>query len=110
MFTGFRQPTDVHVGPEGEIYVPELQGRVTIIDGEGEILARWGGDRTHEAGKFWAPHGVAVDSRGDMYIGEVLEGMRLQKFIPRPLNGGARRETGTRSIFGRVPQSERASG
>ena len=80
MFTGFRQPTDVHVGPEGEIYVPELQGRVTIIDGEGEILARWGGDRTHEAGKFWAPHGVAVDSRGDMYIGEVLEGMRLQKF------------------------------
>ncbi len=80
MFTGFRQPTDLHVGPEGEIYVPELQGRVTIIDNDGEVLAQWGGDRTHEPGEFWAPHGVAVDSKGDMYIGEVLEGQRLQKF------------------------------
>ncbi len=80
MFDGFRQPTDLCVGPEGEIYVPELQGRVTIIDDEGNILSQWGGERTHEAGQFWAPHGVAVDSRGDMYIGEVLDGMRLQKF------------------------------
>ena len=27
MFDGFRQPTDLCVGPEGEIYVPELQGQ-----------------------------------------------------------------------------------
>ena len=80
MFTGFRQPTDLHIGPSGEIYVPELQGRVTIIDNEGEILAQWGGERTHDAGQFWAPHGVAVDSTGAMYIGEVLDGQRLQKF------------------------------
>ena len=80
MFTGFRQPTDLCVGPEGEIYVPELQGRVTIIDGDGEVLSQWGGDRTHRPGEFWAPHGVAVDSHGDLYIGEVLEGQRLQKF------------------------------
>ncbi len=80
IFTGFRQPTDLHIGPEGEIYVPELQGRVTVIDSSGEILSQWGGERSHEAGLFWAPHGVAVDSHGDMYIGEVLEGRRLQKF------------------------------
>ena len=80
LFTGFKQPTDLHVGPDGEIYVPELQGRVTIIDNEGDVLAQWGGDQTHDAGLFWAPHGVAVDSHGDMYIGEVLDGQRLQKF------------------------------
>ena len=80
MFTGFRQPTDLCVGPEGEIYVPELQGRVTIIDSDGEVLSQWGGERSHEPGEFWAPHGVAVDSHGDLYIGEVLEGQRLQKF------------------------------
>ena len=80
IFTGFRQPTDLHVGPEGEIYVPELQGRLTIIDSDGEVLSQWGGERSHEPGEFWAPHGVAVDSHGDLYIGEVLEGQRLQKF------------------------------
>ena len=80
MFTGFRQPTDICVGPEGEIYVPELQGRVTIIDSDGEVLSQWGGERSHRPGEFWAPHGVAVDSHGDLYIGEVLEGQRLQKF------------------------------
>ena len=80
IFTGFRQPTDLCVGPEGEIYVPELQGRLTIIDSDGDVLSQWGGERSHEPGEFWAPHGVAVDSHGDLYIGEVLEGQRLQKF------------------------------
>ena len=80
IFTGFRQPTDLCVGSEGEIYVPELQGRLTIIDSDGDVLSQWGGERSHEPGEFWAPHGVAVDSHGDLYIGEVLEGQRLQKF------------------------------
>ena len=33
------------------------------------------------AGMFVAPHSVAVDSFGDIYVGEVLEGKRIQKFI-----------------------------
>ena len=81
MWTGFRQPTDVKVGPDGEVYVPELAHRFTIVDGEGEVLAQWGGETSHEAGQFVAPHGVAVDSHGDIYIGEVLAGQRVQKFI-----------------------------
>ena len=40
MWTGFQQPTSVAFGPEGEIYVPELQHRLSIIDGEGNLLAR----------------------------------------------------------------------
>ncbi len=81
MWTGFRQPTHLAVGPDGEVYVPELGHRFSIVDGEGELLARWGGDSSREAGQFVAPHGVAVDSHGDLYIGEVLEGHRIQKFL-----------------------------
>ena len=53
---------------------PSFRARVTIIDSDGEVLSQWGGERSHEPGEFWAPHGVAVDSHGDVYIGEVLEG------------------------------------
>jgi len=81
MWTGFRQPTDVKVGPDGEVYVPELTHRFSIVDGEGAVLARWGGESSHDPGQFVAPHGIAVDSRGDIYIGEVLEGQRIQKFV-----------------------------
>ena len=45
---------------------------MTIFDTSGEVLARLGeqpfGD---EAGRFYAPHGIAVDSRGDIYVAEV---------------------------------------
>ena len=81
MWTGFRQPTSVAFGPDGEIYVPELQGRVSIINEEGDVLSQWGGERSHAPGEFYAPHGMAIDSRGDIYVGEVLEGKRIQKFI-----------------------------
>ena len=38
----------------------------------GQRLARLGDVRPGEApGQFVAPHGLAVDSRGDMYVGEV---------------------------------------
>lgn len=83
MWTGFRQPTDVVTGPDGTVYVPELQSRVTIVDGAGKVLARWGEEDSHEPGKFASPHGIALDSHGDVYVGEVLEGKRIQKFVRR---------------------------
>ena len=81
MWTGFTMPTTVTVGPDGTVYVPELKSRFSILDANGQLLARWGGEESHEPGLFVAPHCVAVDSRGDLYVGEVLEGRRLQKFI-----------------------------
>ena len=66
---------------QGEhIDVPELGSRMSILDSDGNLLARWGGEESKESGLFIAPHSAAVDSRGDLYIGEVLEGSRLQKF------------------------------
>ena len=43
------------------------------MDGKGKTLARLGGEAGPglETGKFIAPHGLAVDSRGDIYVGEV---------------------------------------
>ena len=57
MWTGFRQPCDVAVGPDGEAYVAELQPRLSIVDPQGNVLSRWGGETSHEPGQFVAPHG-----------------------------------------------------
>jgi hypothetical protein len=35
------------------------------------VLARWGGADPVAAGNFAAPHGLAVDSRRDVYVSEV---------------------------------------
>jgi hypothetical protein len=52
---------------------PNLGPRLSIVDGTGKTIARLGGEAGPglEAGKFVAPHGLAVDSRGDIYVGEV---------------------------------------
>ena len=46
--------------------------RVSILNGSGNILAHLG-EKTFgdDAGRFYAPHGIAVDSRGDIYVSEV---------------------------------------
>jgi NHL repeat len=52
--------------------VPNLGPRLTITDHTGKRLARIGGLHAgFEPGEFQAPHGIAVDSHGDIYVGEV---------------------------------------
>ena len=80
-WTGFRHPTAVVIGPDDTVYVPELQARVTILDSDGKVLGQWGGEEDQAPGGFVAPHGIAIDSHGDIYVGEVLEGARIQKFV-----------------------------
>jgi len=51
---------------------PNLGPRITILNLNGERVARFGDIRRgEEPHQFIAPHGIAVDSRGDLYIGEV---------------------------------------
>ena len=53
---------------------PNIGACVSIHDLTGRRLARLGGPRYGEGpGHFIAPHGIAVDSRGDIYIGEVSQ-------------------------------------
>jgi DNA-binding beta-propeller fold protein YncE len=75
----------LHRGPESYFYVgeggggmsvnydvPNIGPRVSIYSGKGEMLARLGTRPAGlETGQFLAPHGLAVDSRGDIYVGEV---------------------------------------
>jgi DNA-binding beta-propeller fold protein YncE len=51
---------------------PNLGACVSIHDLSGRSLARLGGAYAgEEPGQFTAPHALAVDSRGDLYVGEV---------------------------------------
>jgi hypothetical protein len=46
---------------------------LAVFNRKGELLARWGGGPGPCAvGDFFAPHDVWVDSRGDVYVGEVV--------------------------------------
>ena len=61
-------PTHLPVNQE----VPNIGARVSILSIKGELIARVGGRFAGEKpGEFVAPHGVAVDSRGDFYVAEV---------------------------------------
>lgn len=93
------RPCGISAGPDGNIYVGELNGiplmegalgighRISAFDQDGNLLGRYGDPEEGEApGKFIAPHSIAVDSRGDVYVGEVsytIRGSHLQP--PREL-------------------------
>ncbi len=78
------RPCDLTLGPDGLVYIGELNGvglmegahgvghRISIYNRSGELQARFGDpEEGDEIGQFIAPHGVAVDSHGDGYVGEV---------------------------------------
>jgi len=67
------RPTDLCIDDEGIVYVSELCLQVSIFTLEGKLLARWGteGQQNTETALFLAPHAIAVDSRGDLYVGDV---------------------------------------
>lgn len=76
--------------PVNRLY-PNLGPRLSIVDNEGKLIARLGGEDGPglEVGKFLAPHGLAVDSKGDIYVGEVSYTNWKTSFpdteMPRPL-------------------------
>ncbi len=52
--------------------MPNLGPRLSIVDNTGKRIARIGALHPGlEAGAFLAPHGICVDTRGDIYVGEV---------------------------------------
>jgi DNA-binding beta-propeller fold protein YncE len=84
------RPTDLCVDGDGLVYVselgrrpgprpcglgeaPEQPGRVSVLDQGGNVVARFGASETERCapGNFVAPHCIAVDSKGGVYVGEV---------------------------------------
>jgi hypothetical protein len=84
-----QRPTHLVFDAQGRAYVSELgwqvgqvsqrhgrieaerYGRVSVYEPDGRVLARWGSADACAPGSFAAPHGVAVDSHGDLYVSEV---------------------------------------
>ena len=75
--------------------VAELQGRVTVLDESGNVVARVG-ENTQEGiggnqlppeqwrtGYVVAPHGVATNSQGDLFVAEFSRYGRVHKFDAR---------------------------
>lgn len=78
------RPCGITVGPDHNIYIGEnramhlLEGSegvghcVSVWDPRGNLLTRFGDPREGEApGQFIAPHGMAVNAQGDVFVGEV---------------------------------------
>jgi DNA-binding beta-propeller fold protein YncE len=67
---------------------PNLGPRISIYNLNGERLGRLGDIRPGEApDQFWAPHGIAMDSQGSLYIAEVSWSAYGSKMDPpRELN------------------------
>ncbi len=78
------------VDPDGNVFVAELGyragmyegnvappgettgGRISVFSAGGKLLCRFGGgDTPCASGDFFAPHDLALDSHGDLYVGEV---------------------------------------
>lgn len=94
--TGF-SPYGLFITPEGNIFVADGKANKVIkMTLTGEILDSWGtgpkdvltkelmknGILNLKQGNFSMPHGITVDSEGDVYVVEI-NGKRVQKFSPK---------------------------
>ena len=77
-WTGFRRPCDFYIDSDEAVYIPELDAFMSIVDIQGNILARWEAPTPGPEGT--GGHAVWVDSRGDLYVNRNLEGQRLVKY------------------------------
>ena len=89
---GFRLPC--HFGEfKGTVVVPDLQGRVTLLDRDNRIVAHLGDSNpatgshplrnqprdTFIAGQFMNPHGACFDHDGNIFVAEWVEVGRVTK-------------------------------
>jgi len=95
-WTDVVRPNDIFIDNYQVVYISELGHadgvgpRVSLFTIDGSLLSRWGNeDKDPETDLFIAPHAIAVDSFGDIYVGEVAmthaqldRGSRVvQKFV-----------------------------
>ncbi|MBM79964.1 MAG: hypothetical protein CMJ78_05145 [Planctomycetaceae bacterium] len=88
-WTNVIRPCEIFIGHDELVYVAELGalkgvfpwqdfgddaigGRISILDQQGNLLCRWGGEViAHSKTDFYAPHDIWVDRDGDIYLSEV---------------------------------------
>ena len=72
-WTGLDLPTNIRIDKDQTVYITELHPRLSIYDIDGNLLTRIDNEgRIKEDPLFVALHHSAVDSRGDIYVAEVM--------------------------------------
>ena len=57
--------------------------RVTVCALDGKVQSRFGGSNSILPGNFISPHGIWADSRGNIYVGEVVKASgAIERFAP----------------------------
>ena len=80
-WTGFRRPCDFYIDADETVYIPELDAFMSVVDIQGNVLARWDAPTPAPAGT--GGRAVWVDSHGDLYVNRNLDGQRLVKYQRR---------------------------
>ena len=73
-WTDLARPCDIFIDHDQTVFVAELDAFMSILTIDGRLLSRWSGPT--DAGA----HAVWVDSHGDLYVNQNLEGQRLLKY------------------------------
>ena len=75
-----RSPNDLFIDSDNIIHIAEGGQRISIMTLDGEVIGRWG-EKGDAPGQFSdSPHGIWIDSNGDIYVSEVIADRRFQKF------------------------------
>jgi DNA-binding beta-propeller fold protein YncE len=74
IWTDLIRPTHVYMDKDETVYISELCRRISIFTIDGKLLSRWGNE-SHSLDEplLVGPHVICVDSRGDLYVGEVAK-------------------------------------
>lgn len=84
-FTGFKDrvanlegPVAICIDHQDRVWVSAVNGRIQQFTATGQYLTGFGEPGT-KPGQFFAPHGIALDSRGNLYVVDAYN-HRIQKF------------------------------
>lgn len=80
-WTNLGSPNDLFIDSDNMVHIAEGHQSICIMTLDGEIIGRWGEKGTNPGQFSDSPHGIWIDSNGDIYVSEVIAERRFQKFV-----------------------------